>query len=155
MPKIADQLLHVLATAAHRLLKLGWFVRRPKTFGAHGVALTAEGRLVLVRLRYAEGWRLPGGGRKEGETAIQAALRELREEIGMQSHGEVKLACQLEENTDFKRDTAAIVIVRDVHYDPPRWSLEVEDIREADPACLPADLSPLTARWLAAIRPHL
>lgn len=148
-------MLRVAATAAHKLLKLGWFVRRPKTFGAHAVALTPEGRLVLVKLRYAPGWRLPGGGRHAQEPAIEAALRELREEIGMTAHGPVQLACELEESTDFRRDTASVVIVRDVEYRPRRWSWEVEQVREAELGAPPPDVSPQTVRWLKEVAPHL
>ena len=50
-------------TGAYQLLRAGWFVRRPRTFGAHALALTPERKLILVKLRYASGWRLPGGGR--------------------------------------------------------------------------------------------
>jgi len=32
------------------------------TFGAHAVALTPARKIVLLRLWYAPGWRLPGGG---------------------------------------------------------------------------------------------
>ena len=150
-----DRLLRAGATALHKLLKAGRFFRRPRTFGAHAIALTPERRLILVKLRYARGWRLPGGGRAANEPAIDAALRELREEIGMTAHGEVALACELEETTDFKRDLASLVIVRDVRYRPRRWNWEVEAVREAtldDP--LP-DLSPQAARWLRDVRPHL
>jgi 8-oxo-dGTP pyrophosphatase MutT (NUDIX family) len=152
---VIDWLLRVAVTAAHRLLKVGWFVRRPKTFGAHAVALTPAGRLVLVKLRYAPGWRLPGGGRSESEDPRDAAVRELREEIGMSSHGSVEFACELEESIDFKRDTASLVIVRDVQYRPRRWNWEVERVREVELGGLPADLSPQTGRWLEAVRPHL
>jgi 8-oxo-dGTP pyrophosphatase MutT (NUDIX family) len=155
MRTILDFVLRLAATAAHGLLKAVWFVRRPKTFGAHAVALTPDERLVLVRLRYASGWRLPGGGRAPSEDPKDAALRELREEIGLTDHGEVVLACELEEPTDFKRDTASVVIVRDVRYRPSRWNWEVEDVREAPLDALPGDLSPLTARWLRSIRPLL
>ena len=57
-------------------------MRRPRTFGAHALALTPERKIVLVKLRYAPGWRLPGGGRGEHEDPRDAVLRELREEIG-------------------------------------------------------------------------
>lgn len=150
-----DRLLRAGATACHKLLKAGWFFRRPRTFGAHAVALTPERRLILVKLRYARGWRLPGGGRDAGEPAIEAALRELREEIGMTAHGNVALACELEESTDFKRDLASLVIVRDVEYRPRKWSWEVEGVRETALDDPPPDLSPQTARWLKAVSGHL
>src|SRR3954469_18756165 len=98
-----DPILRVALTAAHKLLRAAWFVRRPRTFGAHALAFTPEGKLILVKLRYASGWRVPGGGRKPGEPADDAVLRELREEIGMTAHGRVRFACDLEEAVDFKR----------------------------------------------------
>ena len=143
------------ARSAYKLLTLNWFFRRPKTYGAHAVALTPQGRLVLVRLRYAPGWRLPGGGRREDESPCDAALRELREEIGMISYGEAIVAGQLDEAVDFKRDTASLVIVRDVIYRPKRWNWEIETVCEAELDDLPDDTSPQTYRWLETVRPHL
>ena len=67
------RVLRAAATAFHKLLAVGWFFRRPKTYGAHAFALTREGRLVLVKLWYAPGWRLPGGGRDESEPPVDAA----------------------------------------------------------------------------------
>ena len=124
-------------------------------FGAHALALTPEGRIIFVKLRYAPGWRLPGGGRGADEDPRDAVLRELREEIGMTTHGEVRLACELDETTDFKRDLASLLVVRDVRYSPPRWSWEVEAIVETSPDDLPPGLSPRMAAWLDALRPHI
>jgi len=146
-----NRLVRSAATAAHKLLVAGWFFRRPRTFGAHAVALTPVGKLVLVKLWYAPGWRLPGGGRNTDEPAVDAALRELREEIGMISHGEAVLACELEEAVDFKRDLAALVVVRDVQYRARRWSWEVERVCETPLNDLPSDISPHTRRWLKAV----
>ena len=154
-PSLLDRALRLPLRGIHAVLKLGWFVRRPRTFGAHALALTSAGKAILVRLRYAPGWRLPGGGRSEREDPRDAVLRELREEIGMTAHGEIRLACELDETTDFKRDLASLLVVREVRYSPARWSWDVEAITEADLDDLPADLSPRMAKWLTALRPAL
>ena len=149
------RVLRAAATACHKLLTVGWFFRRPKTYGAHAVALTREGQLVLVKLWYAPGWRLPGGGRDESEPPVEAALRELREEIGMISHGSVEPACELEEEVDFKHDTCSLIIVRDVEYRPRRWNWEIEAVSETRLDELPRDLSPQTRRWLGEVGERL
>jgi 8-oxo-dGTP pyrophosphatase MutT (NUDIX family) len=148
---LLDPALRVLLTGLHRLLKMGWRLRRPRTFGAHALALTPDRKAILVKLRYATGWRLPGGGRGEDEDPREAVLRELREEIGMTGHGTVRLAAELDEDTDFKRDLAFLFIVQDVAYRPARWSWEIERVIEAPLDKLPSDLSPRAAGWLKAV----
>jgi 8-oxo-dGTP pyrophosphatase MutT (NUDIX family) len=107
--------------------------------GVHAVPLTGDGKVVLVRLTYAPGWRIPGGGRKRGEAPEQAMLRELREEIGLISHGAI------EELVDVRPgDPSAFFLVRDVVY-RPRRSFEVEEVQEFDPAKLPDDTTSWTA----------
>lgn len=152
--KIVDRLLRPILTGVYYFLRAAWFVGRPKTYGAHAVALTPEGKVVLVKLRYAPGWRLPGGGRAAEEPPVDAVLRELREEIGLVSHAEPLPVGDFEEVTDFKRDTASVIIVRDIRY-RPRWNLEVEEVLEADIDALPADMSPLSRSWIEVVRPLL
>jgi 8-oxo-dGTP pyrophosphatase MutT (NUDIX family) len=152
---LRDRALRIALTGLHRLLKLNWFLRRPRTFGAHALALTPERKVVLVKLRYAPGWRLPGGGRAEHEDPRDAVLRELREEIGMTAHGSARLAAELDEDTDYKHDLASLLIVEDVRYAPRKWSWEVERICEADLDHLPPDLSSRAARWIGAVRDTL
>jgi len=147
--------LRLALTGAHRLLKLNWLVRRPRTFGAHALALTPERKVILVKLRYAPGWRLPGGGRSEHEHPREAVLRELREEIGMTSHGAVRPAAELDESVDHKRDLSALFVVEDVTYRPPRWSWEVERVMEAPLDHLPPHLSRPAERWIDAVRDRL
>src|SRR5205085_1156281 len=113
MARLRDKLLRALLTLVHQGLRLKWLIRRPRTFGAHAFALTPERKLILVKLRYAQGWRLPGGGMREGEDPRKAVLRELREEIGMTAHGRVRLGGELEQARDFKRDLASLLVVED------------------------------------------
>lgn len=151
---VADAALRVILTGAHQILRAGWFVRRPRTFGAHALALTPERKLILVKLRYSPGWRLPGGGRGRNEDPVDAALRELREEIGMTAHGKVTTAAELEQRPHYRRDLVSLVVVKEVEY-RPRWSWEVERVIEVDPHRLPAGMSPLAEEWVAALRKHL
>ncbi len=68
--------------AAYRLMRVYWKVRRPDTHGAL-VAIWHQGRILLVKNSYVPYHSLPGGYVKATETARQAALRELKEEIGL------------------------------------------------------------------------
>ncbi len=123
--------------------------------GVHAVPLTEAGKVVLVLLTYAPGWRLPGGGLKRGEGAEEAMLRELREEIGLLSHGGIERLEDEGADAVPPGDRSAFFLVRDVVY-RPRRSLEVEEVREFDPQARPAETTRGTAlivsRWLG-LRP--
>lgn len=128
---------------------MGWFFFRPRTLGAHAFALTPDRQLILVKLRYASGWRLPGGGCNAGEDPVGAALRELREEIGMSSHGAVRLVCKFDQKVYFKLDLASLFIVEDVRY-RPRWSWEIEQVGQFSLEALPPNLAPVARAWIEA-----
>ena len=57
-----------------------WFVRRPHTYGSV-VALWHGDRVLLVRSSYRNLYTLPGGFLRSGETARDAAIREVFEEL--------------------------------------------------------------------------
>jgi 8-oxo-dGTP pyrophosphatase MutT (NUDIX family) len=139
--RIVFTFLHGLRRAARRTAGAGGG-------GVHAVPLTESGRVVLVLLTYAPGWRLPGGGVNRGEAAEEAMLRELREEIGLLAHGAVERVEDPGAAAAGPGDGSALFVVRDVVY-RPRRSLEVEAVREFDPDSLPDDLAPWTAGLLA------
>lgn len=139
---LGRRLVRSLFTFLHGFRLALWKVTGPPGAGVHAVPVTGEGKVVLVRLTYAPGWRVPGGGLKRGEAAEPAMLRELREEIGLLSHGAIR---RLEDEPAPPGEPvhrSAFFVVGDVVY-RPRRSLEVEEVREFDPDRLPED----TTRW--------
>lgn len=68
---------------AHRLRLVWWRVRRPVLNGCRVLAFDDEERVLLVRHSYgSRRWMLPGGGFSPREEPLDAAQRELREEVG-------------------------------------------------------------------------
>src|SRR5215210_2741812 len=117
------RLIRIVFTFVQSLRRLFWRVAGPGRHGVHAVPLTPEGRVVLVRLTYAPGWRLPGGGSKRGEAPVEAMLRELREEIGLLSHESLDRLEDVDLAGDFPGNRSALFSVRGVRYRPRRWSL--------------------------------
>lgn len=67
---------------AFRLQRLYWRVRQPRLTGAY-VAVWRDERLLCVQNSYRRRLSLPAGGLARGERPIDAALRELREEVSI------------------------------------------------------------------------
>jgi len=128
---IPRALVRLVARLVHR------FRRRGSAEGVHAIPVTPAGRIVLVRLTYAEGWRLPGGGRKRGAPALEGPLRELREEIGL---GVYASAERLDDSLG-----SAVFLIHGVEY-APRQTWEVEEVREFDPGALEG-----AAGWTVAV----
>jgi len=55
----------------------------PRKLAAHAVIQDEEGRILLLRSRYANVWSLPGGGLNRRENLDAALIRECREELGV------------------------------------------------------------------------
>ena len=126
-------------------MKAGWFFRRPRTFGAHALALTPERKLILVKLRYASGWRLPGGGRGGGRgSARGGAARAARGDRHDRARPRPP-RLRARAAHDFRRDLASLLIVEDVRYRP---ALVVGDRagRRSPARRLPADIVAATLR---------
>jgi 8-oxo-dGTP pyrophosphatase MutT (NUDIX family) len=81
--------LHRTGLAAYRRLPNRWrrLVSRAGTpnytVGAVVVLRDGAGRVLLVRSRHQRAWALPGGLLRRREDPLRAAVREVREEIGL------------------------------------------------------------------------
>ena len=79
------QLLHLGMRLANRLRFAWWRIRKPHVYGAKVIVLNADGAVLLIRHSYIRShqWMLPGGGIGRGELPADAAVREVREEVGL------------------------------------------------------------------------
>jgi 8-oxo-dGTP diphosphatase len=77
-----DALYRTAYRVAYRGARIYWHVFRPENHGAL-VALWCAGRVLLVKNSYVDYYSLPGGNVRANETAEDAAIRELKEEINL------------------------------------------------------------------------
>jgi 8-oxo-dGTP diphosphatase len=81
-PTLVDRGFQLAYVCAYRAMRTYWKVRRPTTHGTL-VTLWNDGEVLLVRNSYVPYYSLPGGYVHRGETAKQAVVRELTEEVGV------------------------------------------------------------------------
>ncbi|MFZ5815733.1 MAG: NUDIX hydrolase [Bacillota bacterium] len=55
----------------------------PRKLGAHAVIADQQGRVLVVRSRFADAWQLPGGGLNAREHVDEGVRRECQEELGV------------------------------------------------------------------------
>lgn len=124
-------------------------VLRGMTLGAR-VAVLDHDQILLVKHTYSQGWILPGGGVERGETLVQAALREIREEAGIlgeapQLHG------IFSNEPSFRGDHVACYVVRKFARLDWKPNAEIAEARFFPCKQLPEDVTGGTRRRLAEI----
>jgi len=89
---------------AYRGMLAVWFVLRPRRRGVF-VAVWHGGRVLAIRNSYRSLLALPAGGMKRGEAPLEAAVRELREEVGLSLPPDaLRFACEIESEHEYTRD---------------------------------------------------
>jgi len=96
-----------------RLFHLLLLVRRPMTLGVRILVTGEKDTVLLVRHTYVSGWHLPGGGIEKGETAKQAAEKELLEETGIMVGSELEPLAVFANRRASKRDHVVLFLCRD------------------------------------------
>jgi 8-oxo-dGTP diphosphatase len=119
------------------------------------VILLPGDRVVLVRRRYPPpGWALPGGFVDQGETLEAAAVREAREETGLEVRLEDLLYVYSDPRRDPRRHTVSAVFLGRADGEP-KGADDAEEARAFDWTALPAPLAFDHAEILADARRFL
>ena len=128
-PTLVDRSFQLAYVCAYKVMRSYWTVRHPTTHGAL-VMLWNAGQVLLVRNSYVPFYGLPGGYLRNGETARDAAVRELLEEVGLELAPE-RLQPVLEETHDWegKRDHVQIFSVDLV--ERPRIAIDHREVVDA------------------------
>jgi 8-oxo-dGTP pyrophosphatase MutT (NUDIX family) len=107
-----DGTRRALEPALRRVLHFYWRFARALTLGVRALVIDGEGRIFLVKHSYVSGWHLPGGGVEVGETLIEAAARELREEGNIEVTAPPQLHGIFFNDRASRRDHVAVFVVR-------------------------------------------
>lgn len=83
--QLIDRAYQVTFFVAYRLHLVWNFIFRPQCHGAW-VAVWSQGQLLLIKNAYRSTITLPGGSIDGTEKAVQAAVRELSEEVGIDAN---------------------------------------------------------------------
>jgi len=136
---------------ALKIRRLYWRIVRPVTRGVRAILVNPEGKILLVRHKYGEGWLLPGGKTRKKEADETALRRELSEELGVSNISQIAKLGEYENTYEYKKDTVAVFIAREFTLTKKRH-FEIETSGFFDPASLPEGTSPGTRKrieeWL-------
>ncbi len=140
-----------LLKIAQWLRRLYWWLARPETRGVRAILVNRDGKIILVRHKYQEGWFLPGGKVSRREKDENCLQRELREELGVKTISRLEKLGEYTSTYEYKKDTIVVFVVRDFIQES-KTHFEIEEQQLFDPKMLPEKVSPGTRRrieeWL-------
>ncbi len=115
---------------AYQVMRLYWRVARPTTRGAL-VALWQDGEILLVRNSYLSYYAVPGGYIRKEETPVEAAVRELAEEVGITvDPNELTLGLHETHGWEGKTDEVSIFDLNLV--ERPRFHVDNREVIDAE-----------------------
>ena len=125
---------------------------RGMTLGTRTLVLKDEAEMVmLVRHGYAPGWLLPGGGVERGESLVEAAIREVREEAGIVAEEEPVFRGIFLNDAQFVGDHVACYVLRQFREETFTPGAEIAEARFFPVAALPDGTTPGTRRRIAEV----
>ncbi|HEX4533741.1 MAG TPA: NUDIX domain-containing protein [Rhizomicrobium sp.] len=125
-------------------------VASPVAFGASAMVENAQGHILLVRQSYMPGWSFPGGGVDRNEPPEIAVIRELKEEIGLESSAAPELFGLYTRKVGWTTNVVALYRVRNAEFDF-KPNFEIREMQFADPASPPPGTTDGVRRRLAEL----
>jgi len=142
----------VLFAAVRPLLRAVYRQTRGMTLGTRSLVLrNHDSEVLLVRHGYVPGWLLPGGGVERGETLADAALRELREEAGIEAEEPPRLHGVFLNDAQFRGDHVACYVLRRFREAGFTASAEIAEARFFPVTALPEGTTAGTRRRIAEV----
>ena len=139
----------ILYGIAHFLRNLFWKLTRANTVGVRVIVRNKES-VLLVKHSYKDGWHLPGGGVKPGETLKDAAKREVMEETGVKVTG-LRMFGTYTDLSEGRTDHI-IVFVGKASSRTESKSAEIQDAVFVNTNNLPENTGPGTRRRIEELR---
>jgi 8-oxo-dGTP pyrophosphatase MutT (NUDIX family) len=138
----------ILLRIANLLNEVQSRIFRPIRLGVRMI-LVQDGKVLMVRHTYMRGWHFPGGAMNRGETPLEAAAREAREEAGVELLEAPALVGIYSSFGTGKSDHVAVYICRNFRlaHASDRW--EIAEIKLFALDEVPPQLG---ARWRALLR---
>ena len=130
------------------LLQPAGRLARGMTLGTRGVITDPQGRMLVVRQRYTNGWIFPGGGVDRGEAPVSALKREVMEETGARLKGDVVMHGLFSNHANFPGDYVAVYIASDFEDGAWQPSLEITERAFLHPSDIAEDCSAAMRRRL-------
>ena len=122
----------------------------PVRLGVRAIVIDPQGRVLLVRHTYIEGWYLPGGGVDPGETLLACLARELAEETNIEIDAPPTLHGIYLQRRGRHSNHVACFVIRSFHQTTPKapdWEIAETGFFSLD--ALPAGTSKATRARLA------
>ncbi|MGF1461883.1 MAG: NUDIX domain-containing protein [Maricaulaceae bacterium] len=133
-----------LYAVAKPLVRVWARASRGMTLGVRVAVFDRDGQVALVRHTYMPGWHLPGGGVERGETVLEAAEREVREEAGAALTSPLTLVGVYANFRTFKGDHVAFFTATGTAVAEPRDDGEIAEAGWFAPTDLPGDVTAAT-----------
>ena len=102
---------------AYQLLRIYWRLFQPREASVH-VAVWWDEQILLIRHSYKPRLAVPGGRTKRGEALEDAAVRELREEVGIVVHPQDLTFARLVVSHEEKKEDQAHFFVVELPDEP-------------------------------------
>ncbi|MDM8536325.1 NUDIX hydrolase [Desulfobacterales bacterium HSG17] len=108
MTSFIDKLWQMAYIAAYRIMLCIWYIFKLQSRGAC-VAVWHDNRVVLIKNSYKPHYSLPGGNVEKGELPLDAALRELAEEVGIRvNKKQLGFIGDFENPLEYKKDVISL-----------------------------------------------